>query len=241
MDDFASLKRREFAKKFKKIPRLNKFSQCYTLFYMKKAILPVTFLIVFIVFTVLVKTIDVSAIGPLGSAVGFSTLNAWARDALGQNGFCYSLTQILGGLALLTAFAEALMGCIQLVKRKSLLKVDRRLIVLGLVYIAMIVLYFAFEKFPVNFRPVLEEGLLAPSYPSSHTMVILTVFGSTFFFAGILKNFTVRTIVKTLCIIFVIAATAGRLLSGVHWLTDILGGVLVSAFLVSSYVAAGER
>ena len=203
---------------------------------MKKAILPLTLLALFILFTILVKTVDVSAIGPLGSKVGFATLNGMARDLIGQNAFCYSLTKILGLFAILTVALEALYGIAQVAKRKSLFKADRKIITLGIVYFALFVCYAAFEKLALNFRPVLEDSKLAASYPSSHTMLIVTVFGCTYFFVSkALKNAALKKAIMALCIIFCIVAVIGRLLSGVHWLTDIAGGLLISCFFISVY------
>lgn len=203
---------------------------------MKKYISPSILLFCFIVFTILVKFIDVQAIGPQSSLVGFATINAAVHVFLGEHHFWYILTQLLGVLAILVAGAFAVFGFVQLIKRKSFLKVDRSLIVLGIIYIAVIVLYVLFEKLAVNYRPVITDEGLEPSYPSTHTMLILTIFGTArYALKQYIKNEKLFFTLQILCLVIMILTIAGRLISGVHWFTDIIGGLLISASLISYY------
>ena len=203
---------------------------------MKKYISPSILLFCFIVFTFLVKFIDVQAIGPQSSLVGFATINAAVHGFLGEHHYWYILTQLLGVLAILVAGAFAVFGFVQLIKRKSFLKVDRSLIVLGIIYIAVIVLYVLFEKLAVNYRPVITDEGLEPSYPSTHTMLILTIFGTArYALKQYIKNEKLFFTLQILCLVIMILTIAGRLISGVHWFTDIIGGLLISASLISYY------
>jgi undecaprenyl-diphosphatase len=45
-------------------------------------------------------------------------------------------------------------------------------------------------------------------------------------------------IIDVLTVLLTLVMSVGRLLSGVHWLTDVIGGVLISLFLISLYVTA---
>ena len=132
----------------------------------------------------------------------------------------------------------ALLGFIQLIKRKSLLKVDKNLLILGIVYILLVLLYLLFEKVPFNYRPVIldpAEGL-EPSYPSTHTLLILTVFGTAIQLAGTyIKKAKLLLAAKILALVIMALTIVGRLVCGVHWFTDIVGGVLLSLFLISLY------
>ena len=158
---------------------------------MKRFIKPVLFGILFVVFTVLVKFVDVLPVGPENSLVGFAGVNIWVHQLLGTNSYGYELTQMFGVLALLAAAAFALLGLVQLIKGKSLRKVDSRLLWLGLVYIIVIILYVLFEKLAINYRPVILDEGLEPSYPSTHTMLILTIFGTAYRASGFfIKNET---------------------------------------------------
>ena len=203
---------------------------------MKKYILPSILFVCFVVFTILVKFIDVQPIGPQGSLIGFATINAAVHNFLGVHHFWYLLTQLFGVLAICVAAAFACIGFVQLIKRKSLFKVDRSLIVLGIVYLAVIILYVLFEKIALNVRPVITEEGLEPSYPSTHTMLILTIFGTArYALKGFCKNEKLFFAAQLLCLIIMILTVAGRLICGVHWLTDIVGGLLISSALVSFY------
>jgi undecaprenyl-diphosphatase len=50
-----------------------------------------------------------------------------------------------------------------------------------------------------------------------------------------IKNDLFRRCVMLLIAVFIAFMVIGRLLSGVHWITDIIGGALLSAGVVMSY------
>ena len=52
-----------------------------------------------------------------------------------------------------------------------------------------------------------------------------------------IKNTTLKVFVSASIVAFIPFMVIGRLLSGVHWLTDILGGVIFSAGAVTLYFA----
>ena len=206
---------------------------------MKKFLMPFILFICFVVFTVMVMFIDVQPVGPGGSNVGFATLNSAVYSLLGENHFCYYVTQALGLLAIAVAGAFAILGFIQLIKRRSLLKVDRCIIALGITYFVVIALYVIFENLAINYRPILTEEGLEASYPSTHTMLILTIFGTArFALPHLIKNEKKTNILGTVCVFIMIIAVVDRLLSGVHWCTDILGSLLISEALISCYSKA---
>ena len=186
----------------------------------------------------MIRLFDVESLGPEGSRIGFAGLNVSVHDFFGMHLFWYKITQVLGYIAILLAAVFAVLGFIQLIKRKSLLKVDKNLLMLGLVYILLMLLYVLFEKIPFNYRPVIldpAEGL-EPSYPSTHTLLILTVFGTVIQLAAdYLKNPKLLLTVKVLSLMIMALTIVGRLVCGVHWFTDIVGGVLLSLFLISLY------
>ncbi len=205
---------------------------------MKKYLDSIYYALLFVFFTLLVRVIDVQAVGPLESRVGFAGLNLAVHNFFGMHIFWYKLTQVLGIAAIFVAAVFAIVGFIQLIKRKSLLKVDKDLLMLGIVYIVLILLYVLFEKVPINYRPVVldtAEGL-EPSYPSTHTMLILTIFGTAIRCAGVyIKNQKLVFTAKILCLVIMAITIVGRLVCGVHWFTDIVGGVLISLAFISLY------
>lgn len=195
--------------------------------------------VLFALFTVGVKMVDVQAIGPQKSSIGFATINQAAASFFGVHEIWYTITDYLGYLALAVAFGFALCGLIQLIKRKSLWKVDSSILSLAGLYILVVAFYVFFEIVIVNFRPVLMEGVLEASYPSSHTMLVVAIMAS----APIALKRLIRQhkaavgIAQLVAAIVIVVTVVGRLLSGVHWLTDIIGGVLLSAAIVMLYVS----
>ena len=192
----------------------------------------------FIVWTALVRTVDVSAIGPRGSSVGFSTLNGNVHSLVGVNMTLYTITDWLGLVPIAVALGFAVLGLVQLIKRRSLLAVDRSIIVLGGFYLAVIAVYVLFEFVVINYRPVLIEGYLEASYPSSTTLLVTCVMPSAMMQIGSrVKNNVMRRIAYAVIITFVAFMVVGRIMSGVHWITDIIGGLILSSALVTAYHA----
>ena len=207
----------------------------------KKKREPVTgfiLLVVFLLFTVLVKTVDVKAVGPEGSSVGFAELNSFFHELTGYNETWYRITEVMGYISLACAGGIALFGLWQLVSRKSLKKVDADILVTGVFFAVVLFIYVLFDKVVINYRPVLEDGKLEASYPSSHTVLALCVMAALVLLAGDYLSYRAAGIVRMFCCVFMILMAVGRLLSGVHWLTDILGAILISASLISLYTRA---
>ena len=191
--------------------------------------------VMFIGFTVAVKTVDVSAVGPDMSQIGFSTLNTKVFDAVGESEAWYVVTELLGYVAILVALGFAAFGAYQLFKTKSIKKVDTKILLLAGFYVAVGLVYVIFEKIEINYRPVLVDWVLEASYPSTHTMLAVCIFiSAAILFKSLLKK-KLRTPVITMCVIAAVVTVLGRLASGMHWFTDIVGGVIVSAALVMLY------
>ena len=195
-----------------------------------------------VIFTVLVKKVGVEAVGPLGSEIGFAKLNTTVFEMIGEHRIFDILSEILAVAAILTAAAFALKGAVQLVRKKSLFRVDLRLLCLGAVFLGVIILYFVFEKMIINYRPVTPDGVLEASYPSSHTMVTMVIFGCASVYAQSCRNCDAKLVLvlRVLCVL----APVLRLFSGQHWFTDIIGGCLFSAAFIALYralIGSGEN
>lgn len=195
----------------------------------------------FILYTILVKVVDVQAIGPENSSVGFATINHAVFTFFGDNPFWYNATEVTGILALMVAAAFGLLGVAQLVTKKSISKVDTDIIILGGFYVVVVMFYVLFEVFIINYRPViLDEGLEA-SYPSSHSMLVFCIMITAIMqFRSRISEKSVLLVAEIVSIVIIAVTTLGRMVSGVHWFTDILGGMLLGTALVMLYYSAIE-
>lgn len=190
----------------------------------------------FILWTVAITILDVQAIGPNGSSVGFATFNGLFHKLTGVHMEIYTITDWLGLIPLCFALGFAILGLVQLIQRKSFLKVDYSILVLGGFYILVIASYLFFEKFVINYRPVLIEGNLEASYPSSTTLLVLCIMPTAMMQLNTrIRNNTTKKVILSLLAIFTAFMVIGRLISGVHWFTDIIGGILLSTGLVMLY------
>jgi len=193
----------------------------------------------FIIFTLAVKFLDVRAIGPEGSKVGFSAINEKVIELLKNKSwtsvFC-KISEYTLYIAFLVVAIFALTGLMQAIKEKSLKKVDTKLYALAIVYVLMALAYCFFEVVIINYRPVLIEGVLEASYPSSHTVFATTIFGTAIVMTKYyLKNNTFRNTANTILALLLVLTVVGRLLSTVHWLTDIAGGIILSFFYIDTF------
>ena len=194
----------------------------------------------FALWTAAISLIDVQAIGPRESRVGFATLNSFVHDFIGVHMSLYIITDWLGLVPLCVVFGFAFLGLAQWMKRKRLWKVDHQILALGGFYIVVLAAYVFFERYVVNYRPVLIEGVLEASYPSSTTLLVLCVMPTAVMQLNArIKNGVLKRCVASAMNAYTLFMVAGRLISGVHWVTDIIGGALLSAGLVMMYVSLG--
>ena len=201
-------------------------------------------LVAFALWTTAICFVDVRAIGPQGSTVGFATINRFFHNLTGVHMTLYTVTDWLGLVPIAFAMGFALLGLVQWIKRKDFLKVDYSILVLGGFYIVVMAAYILFELFAVNYRPVLIEGVLEGSYPSSTTLLVMCVMPAAMMQLNArIKYKGFRQCVLIGIAVFIAFMVIGRLVSGVHWVTDIIGGVLLSAGLVTMYgfVSSMER
>lgn len=203
-------------------------------------ILSLFLFLLFAVFTAVVSHIDVQPVGPEGSAVGLATLNQFFLTRAGSHLLWYRITEWLGMIALLFALGFALLGLVQLICRKGLHKVDRQLLYLGGFYLLVAAVYLLFEQVVINYRPVILDAGLEASYPSSHTMFVICIMASAMVeFRRLLPGRKpLLFVLEGISVLSMIITVVGRLLSGVHWFTDIVAGILLAAALVTLYLFA---
>jgi membrane-associated phospholipid phosphatase len=195
----------------------------------KNLLFGVILLATFVIWTALIQIVDVQPLGQNGTNIGFATFNCWFHRLTGVH-------MTLVPIVVCLIFAG--IGLVQLIKRRSLFKVDSDIIILGVYYGIVILAYSIFEIIPINYRPILIEGVMEASYPSSTTLLILCVMPTLI--EQIQRRLTcvaTKRIITITVIAFSVFMVIGRLISGVHWFTDIVGGVILSMGLFTIYKA----
>lgn len=202
----------------------------------KNLITGVILLFAFAVLTMLIQTIDVQAVGINNTNVGFARLNTWFHSLTGVNMTLYIITDWLGLVPVFVGMCFGFLGFIQLIKRKNLLKVDFDIIILGVYYVIVVLCYLIFEMIPINYRPIFINGFAEASYPSSTTLLVLGVMPTLVFQAKRrIKSNKIKKIICVITVFFSVFMVVGRLVSGVHWITDIVGSILLSMGLFYVY------
>ena len=196
------------------------------------------FFLIFIIYTLLVRFVGRAAIGPKDSFVGFAGLNGAVRDAVGRSNIWKGISTFSGIIAIAVAGVFVILGLYQLIRYRSLMGVDPDIYALGVVYVLTAATYLLFEKVIINYRPVLENGELAASYPSSHTMLMVTIYGTAV--AALhrrIKDRGTSLVIKGAAFVMMLIGVLGRTLSGVHWITDIIGSLIIGVAFITLYSA----
>ena len=194
------------------------------------------FLLAFLLWTALIRFVDVQVAGPNRTKVGFAAFNLWFHHLTGVHMTVYTITDWLGLVPIGICLCFGAVGVIQAVKRRSLLRVDPDIILLGLYYVLVIFAYLVFEMVPINYRPILVNGALEASYPSSTTLLVLSVMPTLKFqIDRRAEKPLIRKVTDIFAITFSALMVIGRLIAGVHWATDIIGAVFLSMGLFLLY------
>jgi undecaprenyl-diphosphatase len=199
-------------------------------------------LILFVLLTLGIKFIDVQPIGPQGSEIGFASVNGAAFNLFGQNALWDKLTDLISLVGFASLGLIGVLGLTQMIRGKSIRKMDRRIWILAAFYVAFAALFLLFEFVVINYRPILEEGVLEASFPSTHTMMVVWMLGSSaIYFNGVLKNKKWNIIINSSAAVLMALTAFGRLAAGVHWLTDVLGGLILGAALLLFYTVVDSK
>ena len=199
-------------------------------------------LVSFGLWTALILTVDVQPVGQSGTNIGFAAVNVWFHHLTGVHMGVYTLTDWLGLVPVLICVCFGVLGLSQWIRRKSLKRVDPDIVLLGGYYILVIFGYLIFEMIPINYRPIPINGAMEASYPSSTTLLVLSVMPTLKFqIDRRASGMTAKVLATVFVTLFSAFMVLGRLVSGVHWLTDIVGAVFLSAGLYLLYCASVAR
>ena len=206
----------------------------------KKIFLSAGAMVLFILLIVLLRVVDVKTVEETGKTVGFFALNSGFHKLTGVKEGWYELTQFMGYVSIAAGLVFAVIGLIQLIRGKSIKKVDRRIIALGVLFVAAGIIYALFELIVVNCRPVIMPGdtEAEASFPSSHTVLVSVVMsGVALMLDPYIKNRRLRVSLQAVSMLIVLITVFGRLICGMHWFTDVLGGILISISLIAAFMA----
>ena len=193
----------------------------------------------FALWTGLIQCVDVQPVGQNGTSIGFATFNVWFHGLTGVHMGIYTITDWLGLVPIAVCLCFGVVGAVQLVRRRSLLRVDADLLLLGAYYLVVILCYLVFEMVPINYRPIPIDGIMEASYPSSTTLLVLSVMPTLKFQVDRrVKSPASRAAATAFAVAFSALMVLGRLVAGVHWATDIVGAVLLAAGLFALYTSA---
>ena len=201
----------------------------------KEFLIGISLIGLFIVWTILLQYVDVDFVEATDTYIGMASVNLWFHQLTGVRIWIYYATDWLGLVPVVVCIGFGILGLIQMIRRRSLIKVDGDILVLGGYYVVVIGAYLLFEMMPLNYRPILIEGRLEASYPSSTTLLVLSVM-PTLGYQVRQRLFKGRIVISILILLFVLGMVVGRLVSGVHWFTDIVGAVLLSLGLYNIYI-----
>ena len=198
--------------------------------------MPGLLLLASLIYTISVTHVDVKAIGPENTDVGFAALNGAVAGLLPYNSVWYTISKLLGIVAMLLMLFFGFLFLLQIITRKGIFKADKDLYALMIFYLLVVITYVLFEVLKLNYRPVILKEEIEASYPSSHTLIGVCGFLSAAMqFKKRIDDKLLNRILVTVCCVLMVLLILARTLSGVHWITDIVGGLLISAFLISIY------
>lgn len=192
-------------------------------------------LVLFVALIGCLMAVDRQPIAADGSLVGLGTLNNAFHELTGVSWTLYSATEVGGYVAIASMFVFFVIGVVELVRGHGFKGVDKAIYLIAAAYVIMLAAYIGFDKIALNYRPVLVDGVLEPSFPSSHTFLAVGTMGCAVVWAKERLGKGAVAAVTIVCTLLGLFVVIGRLLSGVHWFTDILGGALLGFALVFAY------
>lgn len=183
----------------------------------------------FLLLIVFLLTVDVGYAVP-HAPVGLSTVNGFVFEAIGENPEWEMVSFVLLIISVLLMCAQGLCIFIKMIRTRKLWE----MVAVGHAWLLALVFYILFEFCIVNYRPILEDGELAASFPSSHTLIAVVLFGvMAVWFAYLLPRSVKKYVIIALLGAAAFVSALARLMVGVHWLTDVLGGMLLGGVIVS--------
>ena len=192
--------------------------------------------VIFILFTIMVTALDGQTVD--GHRLGLATMNGWWRDLVGVNAAWRVVSDVVAVGTVFGAVGLLIVQIVAVVRGRGLRPVVRDWWGVDLVLISLGICYGLFQIVVINYRPLLMHGVAEASYPSSHVLLFATVWPLLILTLWrMTKRRWVRVTVMVVGMMVMLAGIVARALSGYHWLSDLVGGVLLGVTLVAWYLA----
>ena len=191
-------------------------------------------IILAVAFTIAVDKIDTTLVW--GKEIGFSNLNIAVHRLLQTSETLDLISDITMIFSALLLGGFVFMGTYQIISGKGIKAVDKEILISGAVFVLTALTYLIFEKVVINFRPVLEDGFLEASYPSTHVLLstVINILAIDYIVNKI-KNRKIMLPVVIFVVVITVVGFGARVLSGMHWATDIVGALLFAGALIMIY------
>ena len=185
-------------------------------------------------------------IGDLGS-INLRALNNGFRGLFGyeQGGYfrsLYLITEGLGVVSILACLFWTGMGIKDLIKYRDINDVDKSIFATWLLYVLALIVWRVTLKISVSYAPVSvhPKSALVVSFPCGNTFLIIISMCSSIYLIGYFLEEKKKLVLalRVACIAILALGIIFRTVSGVNWLTDILGaiGFAVPAVVLYSFI-----
>lgn len=195
-------------------------------------------LVLFNILMILLCFVNVKEVEPFGKIGLYGFNNTYRHD---YNKTLDIISDVLLYLSIAAFVAAVVYFAYGLIKNKFK-KVDYRLLVYFIITVCVVITYLIFDHVvKLNNRPNIIDGELEGSFPSTHVLMatyLLLPLTTLFFKEGRekdTKKIDLDTIVTTIAFVIIGAMFVLRLWSGMHWMTDCIGGVLLGVFYFGFY------
>lgn len=191
----------------------------------------------FIILIILLKCVDVKTLYDCDS-IGLAGLNkVYYKE---YNKALDILSDVIFYLVIAFNVFLIVLYAINLSKTKSL-KAGYKFYIYFSILLLGIILWLLFDKvICINTRPNIKDGVVEGSFPSTHVfLTAYIVLSSPYLFLKMEKNkglekankLGFEEIITIIFISIALVMTVLRLYSGMHWLTDCVGGLILGFFL----------
>lgn len=144
------------------------------------------------------------------------------------------ITNVILITSIITLAVFVFLGLYQWISRKSIKKVDRQLLWMPVPLILMVITYLLFQYvFVLNTRP---NGSGESSFPSTHVMVVATIFFiAMMILPKYVKSKPIRIILDVLMVVMISLTSVGRVAADMHWVLDVIGAVVFAFIFTEVY------